>query len=76
MGGGTPPSPRSLASLPQAWSLRSLAFVRNHPPHFGRPVYATALGNCMISKIKYNFVILELIGQLYFDLKRNNSKNL
>ena len=34
------------------------------------------LGNCMIFKIKYNFVILELIGQPYFDLKRNNSKNL
>ena len=33
------------------------------------------LGNCMIFKIKYNFVILELIGQPYFDLKRNNSKN-
>ena len=30
----------------------------------------------MIFKIKYNFVILELIGQPYFDLKRNNSKNL
>ena len=28
----------------------------------------------MIFKIKYNFVILELIGQPYFDLKRNNSK--
>ena len=30
----------------------------------------------MIFKIKYNFVILELIGQPYFDLKRNNSKNV
>ena len=30
----------------------------------------------MILKIKYNFVILELIGQPYFDLKQNNSKNL
>ena len=30
----------------------------------------------MILKIKYNFVILELIGQPYFDLKRNNSKNV
>ena len=31
----------------------------------------------MIFKIKYNFVILELIGQpYYFDLKRNNSKNV
>ena len=29
----------------------------------------------MIFKIKYNFVILELIGQPYFDLKRNNSTN-
>ena len=28
----------------------------------------------MIFEIKYNFVILELIGQSYFDLKRNNSK--
>ena len=28
----------------------------------------------MIFKIKYNLVILELIGQPYFDLKRNNSK--
>ena len=25
-------------------------------------------------KIKYDYVILELIGQSYFDLKRNNSK--
>ena len=32
------------------------------------------MGNCMIFDIKYNFVILELIGQPYFDLKRNNSK--
>ena len=30
----------------------------------------------MIFKIKYNFVILELIRQPYFDLKRNNSKNV
>ena len=30
----------------------------------------------MIFEIKYNFVILELIGQPYFDLKRNNSKNV
>ena len=30
----------------------------------------------MILKIKYNVVILELIGQPYFDLKRNNSKNV
>ena len=30
----------------------------------------------MIFKIEYNFVILELIGQLYFDLKRNNSENV
>ena len=30
----------------------------------------------MIFKIKYNFVILELIGQPYFDLKRNNNKNV
>ena len=30
----------------------------------------------MIFKIKYNFVILELIGQPYFDLKWNNSKNV
>ena len=29
----------------------------------------------MIFKIKYNFVILELIGQPYFDLKQNNSKH-
>ena len=29
----------------------------------------------MIFKIKYNLVNLELIGQPYFDLKRNNSKN-
>ena len=28
----------------------------------------------MIFKIKYNFVILELIGQPYFDSKQNNSK--
>ena len=28
----------------------------------------------MIFKIKYNFVIFELIGQPYFDLKWNNSK--
>ena len=27
----------------------------------------------MIFEIKYNFVILELIAQPYFDLKRNNS---
>ena len=32
------------------------------------------LGNCMIFKIKYNFVILELIGQPYFQFKWNNSK--
>ena len=32
--------------------------------------------NCMIFKIKYNFVILELIGRPYFDLKRNNSKKV
>ena len=30
----------------------------------------------MIFKIKYNFVILELIEQPYFDLKLNNSKNV
>ena len=30
----------------------------------------------MIFKIKFYFVILELIGQQYFDLKRNNSKNV
>ena len=30
----------------------------------------------MIFKIKYNFVILELIGQPYFDFKQNNSKNV
>ena len=30
----------------------------------------------MIFKIKYNFVILKLIGQPYFDLKRNNRKNV
>ena len=30
----------------------------------------------MIFKIKYNFVIWELIGQPYFDLKRNNSKHV
>ena len=30
----------------------------------------------MIFKIKYNFVILERIGQPYFDLKQNNSKHL
>ena len=30
----------------------------------------------MIFKIKYNFVTLELIGQQYFDLKWNNSKNV
>ena len=35
-----------------------------------------ALGNCMIFNIKYNIVILELIGQPYFDLKRNHSKNV
>ena len=34
------------------------------------------LGNCMIFKIKYNIVILELIGQPYFDLKRNNRKKI
>ena len=28
----------------------------------------------MMFKIKYNFVILELIRQPYFDLKKNNSK--
>ena len=28
----------------------------------------------MIFKVKYNFVILELIGQPYFDLKQNNSE--
>ena len=30
----------------------------------------------MIFKIKHNFVILELIGQPYCHLKRNNSRNL
>ena len=30
----------------------------------------------MAFKIKYNLVILELIGQSYFDLKRNNNKNV
>ena len=30
----------------------------------------------MIFKIKYNFMILELIGQPYFDFKQNYSKNL
>ena len=30
----------------------------------------------MIFKIKYSFVILELIGQPYFDLKRNSSQNV
>ena len=30
----------------------------------------------MIFKIKYNFVTLELIGQPYFDLMRNNTKNV
>ena len=30
----------------------------------------------MIFKMKYDFVILELIGQPYFDLKRNKSKNV
>ena len=30
----------------------------------------------MIFDIKYNFVILELIGQPYFDLKRNNGKKM
>ena len=30
----------------------------------------------MISKIKYNCVILELIGQPDFDLKRSNIKNV
>ena len=34
------------------------------------------LGNCMTFKLKYNFVILELIGQPNFDLKRNNSQNV
>ena len=34
------------------------------------------LGNYMIFKIKYNFVIWEFIGQPYFDLKWNNSKNV
>ena len=34
------------------------------------------LGSCIIFEIKYNFVILELIGQPYFDLKQNNSKNV
>ena len=29
----------------------------------------------MIVKIKCHFVILELIGQLYCDLERNNSKH-
>ena len=29
----------------------------------------------MIFKIKYKFEILELVGQPYFDLKQNNSKN-
>ena len=32
------------------------------------------LGKYIIFEIKYNFVILELIGQPYFDLKRNNSQ--
>ena len=30
----------------------------------------------MIFKLKYNFVILELIGQPYCDLEWNNSKNV
>ena len=30
----------------------------------------------MIFQIKYDFVILELIGQPYFDSKQNNSKNV
>ena len=30
----------------------------------------------IFQNIKYDFVILELIGQPYFDLKQNNSKNL
>ena len=30
----------------------------------------------MILKIKYNFVVLELIGLPYLDFKRNNSKNV
>ena len=34
------------------------------------------LGYCIIFEIKYNLVILELIGQPYFYLKRNNSQNV
>ena len=30
----------------------------------------------MIFKIKYNFVVLELIGKPYFDLNQNNSENV
>ena len=34
------------------------------------------LVDCVIFKSKYNFVILELIGQPCCDLERNNSKNV
>ena len=30
----------------------------------------------MIFKLKFNFVILELIGQPYCDLEQNNIKNI
>ena len=30
----------------------------------------------MILKIEYTFVIFQLIGQRYLDLKRNNRKNV
>ena len=34
------------------------------------------MANTFIFKSKYNFVILELTGQAYCDLERNNSKNV
>ena len=34
------------------------------------------LGNCIMFEIKYNCVMFELIGQPYFNLKRNNRQNV
>ena len=49
------PSPRSVASLPRAWSLRSLAFwseIRNHPPP---PLLKTCLRPWLGVIIGYNY---------------------
>ena len=35
-----------------------------------------SLVDCMIFKLEYNLVILELIGQPVCDLEQNNSKNV